>query len=63
MNTTINDQPLSFIDLDTKQRLQVVFRGDDKKACTLDASCPHLGANLGVGGVVKDNCVVCPFHG
>ena len=26
------------------------------------AWCPHLGANLGVGGRVEDDCIVCPFH-
>jgi len=30
--------------------------------CT-DAYCPHLGANLAVGGVVKGDCLECPFHG
>ena len=41
----------------------VVFRGDDGVAHVLDAYCPHLGAHLGVGGVVKGSAVVCPFHG
>lgn len=27
-----------------------------------DAYCPHLGANLGVGGIVKGDCIECPFH-
>lgn len=27
-----------------------------------DAYCVHLGANLAVGGVVKDDCIQCPFH-
>jgi len=29
----------------------------------MDAYCPHLGANLGVGGRVVGDCVECPFHG
>jgi len=29
----------------------------------LDAFCPHLGANLGVGGKVVGDCIECPFHG
>ena len=29
----------------------------------MDAYCPHLGANLGVGGHVRGNCIECPFHG
>ena len=27
-----------------------------------DAFCPHLGANLAVGGTVDDGCIKCPFH-
>ncbi|XP_061555133.1 cholesterol 7-desaturase nvd isoform X3 [Phycodurus eques] len=41
----------------------VVFRGEDEKAYVLDAYCPHLGANLAVGGRVVGNCIECPFHG
>ena len=33
------------------------------QACIVDAYCPHLGANLGVGGRVHGNCIECPFHG
>lgn len=40
-----------------------VFRGEDGKIAIVDAFCPHLGANLGVGGKVKGNCIECPFHG
>jgi len=28
----------------------------------MDAYCPHLGANLGVGGLVRGDCIECPFH-
>lgn len=41
----------------------VVFRGQDGKAYVMDAYCPHLGANLAVGGRVVGNCIECPFHG
>ncbi|KJE94081.1 Rieske domain-containing protein [Capsaspora owczarzaki ATCC 30864] len=41
----------------------VVFRGEDKRVSVLDAYCPHLGANLGIGGKVKGNEIECPFHG
>lgn len=27
-----------------------------------EAWCPHLGAHLGHGGRVEDDCLVCPFH-
>ena len=40
----------------------VLFRGQDGKARVLDAFCPHLGAHLGYGGRVEDNCIRCPFH-
>ncbi|MDP9237270.1 MAG: Rieske 2Fe-2S domain-containing protein [Chloroflexota bacterium] len=40
----------------------VLFRGDDGIAKVLDAFCPHLGAHLGYGGLVEDNCIRCPFH-
>ncbi|XP_077479418.1 cholesterol 7-desaturase nvd [Stigmatopora argus] len=41
----------------------VAFRGEDGKAHVLDAYCPHMGANLAVGGRVVGNCIECPFHG
>lgn len=40
-----------------------VFRDEDGVAHVTDAYCPHIGANLAVGGVVKGNCLECPFHG
>ena len=40
----------------------VAYRGQDGKVRILDAHCPHLGAHLGVGGTVADNCIRCPFH-
>ena len=40
-----------------------VFRGEDGDVYILDAYCPHLGANIAVGGQVEGNCIRCPFHG
>jgi cholesterol 7-dehydrogenase len=40
-----------------------VWRGDDGRVSAFGAYCPHLGANLAIGGVVEDNCLKCPFHG
>ncbi|MEX2247833.1 MAG: Rieske 2Fe-2S domain-containing protein [Dehalococcoidia bacterium] len=40
----------------------VLFRDASGAAHVLDAYCPHLGAHLGYGGVVEDNCIRCPFH-
>ncbi|XXQ32039.1 cholesterol 7-desaturase [Plasmodiophora brassicae] len=39
-----------------------VFRGEDGHAGVVGAYCPHMGANVAVGGRVKGNCVECPFH-
>ncbi|CAG2103791.1 unnamed protein product [Medioppia subpectinata] len=47
----------------------VGFRGPSGAVHVLSAYCPHLGANLGVGGHVVtesesgDDCIQCPFHG
>ena len=40
-----------------------VFRNKNEQVFVTDAYCPHLGANLGVGGTVVGNCIECPFHG
>ena len=40
----------------------VAFRGEDGRACVLDAHCPHLGAHIGHGGQVAGNSIRCPFH-
>ncbi|KAL3870480.1 hypothetical protein ACJMK2_038535 [Sinanodonta woodiana] len=40
-----------------------VFRDEKGEAHVLDAYCPHLGANLSVGGKVVGDCLECPFHG
>ena len=40
-----------------------VFRDESGEAHALDAYCPHMGANLAVGGRVIGDCIECPFHG
>eukprot|EP01084_Bolivina_argentea_P256306 431481_1 len=41
----------------------VIFRGSNNgEIGILDAYCPHLGANLSVGGKVCGDEIVCPFH-
>jgi phenylpropionate dioxygenase-like ring-hydroxylating dioxygenase large terminal subunit len=39
----------------------VIFRGEDGKVRALDAYCPHLGTDLGIGRV-EGNFVRCFFH-
>ena len=45
----------------------VAVRGANGQVYVTDAYCPHLGANLAVGGRVvshcKQDCIRCPFHG
>ena len=40
----------------------VLWRGDDGVAHVMDAYCPHLGANLALGGRVEGCNLVCPYH-
>ncbi len=40
----------------------VLYRDTAGAAHVLDAYCPHLGAHLGYGGRVEDDCIRCPFH-
>lgn len=40
-----------------------VFRSKNGVCHVLDAYCPHVGANMAVGGRVFDDCLECPFHG
>ena len=39
-----------------------VYRDESGVAKTVDAHCPHLGANLAFGGTVIGDCIQCPFH-
>ena len=43
----------------------VAFCNEKGRICVADAFCPHLGSHMGptVGGLVRDGCLVCPFHG
>jgi 3-ketosteroid 9alpha-monooxygenase subunit A len=40
----------------------VVFRTATGQVAVTDAHCPHMGAHLGHGGLVREECLVCPFH-
>jgi nitrite reductase/ring-hydroxylating ferredoxin subunit len=39
-----------------------VWRTSDGKPVVQSAFCPHMGANLAVGGTVEGDCLKCPFH-
>lgn len=43
----------------------VVWCDDKAQICVARSTCPHLGSDLGpgAGGKIRDNCLVCPFHG
>ncbi len=43
----------------------IAWRDEAGTVCVADAFCPHLGAHLGpkAGGFLKDDRLVCPFHG
>jgi len=56
-------KPGAVMSMNCLGRELVIFRGrHNRVASVVDAHCPHQGANLGVGGVVKDDCIRCPFH-
>ncbi|MFC5720580.1 Rieske 2Fe-2S domain-containing protein [Streptomyces gamaensis] len=40
----------------------VVYRTVDGRPYAVRPYCPHLGAHLGVGGMVEGENLVCPFH-
>ncbi|XP_035229571.1 cholesterol 7-desaturase-like [Stegodyphus dumicola] len=40
-----------------------VYRSEEGKAHIIDPYCPHLGADLSVGGCVVGENIQCPFHG
>jgi len=41
----------------------VLYRTEGGILRVFDAICPHLGANLGYGGRVEQECIRCPYHG
>jgi phenylpropionate dioxygenase-like ring-hydroxylating dioxygenase large terminal subunit len=40
----------------------VAFRTESGAVSVLDAHCPHQGAHLGHGGIIKGETIECPFH-
>ena len=41
----------------------VLYRTQSGEFHLTEAYCGHMGAHLGYGGTVKDDCIVCPYHG
>lgn len=57
-------KPGQVISVNGLGRSFAVFRGEiDREIHVLDAMCPHLGANIAIGGEVEGDAVKCPFHG
>jgi nitrite reductase/ring-hydroxylating ferredoxin subunit len=44
-------------------RNMIAVRDDAGAVSVLDGYCPHLGANLAVGGTCEEGTIRCPFHG
>lgn len=40
----------------------LLFRTKANVVHITEAYCPHMGADMGVGGQVVDDNIVCPFH-
>ncbi|KAF9905825.1 hypothetical protein EC991_001230 [Linnemannia zychae] len=57
-------KPGQVISVNGLGRAFAVFRGEtDEEVHVLDAMCPHLGANMAIGGLVEGDGLRCPFHG
>jgi phenylpropionate dioxygenase-like ring-hydroxylating dioxygenase large terminal subunit len=39
-----------------------IYRDDQNTLQALSNTCPHRGASL-ADGTIRDNCIVCPYHG
>jgi phenylpropionate dioxygenase-like ring-hydroxylating dioxygenase large terminal subunit len=51
-------KPMKYFDQDL-----VAARTSKGELSIFDAHCPHMGAHLGYGGKMKDDCLTCPYHG
>ncbi len=41
----------------------LLFRTESGIPAAVDPACPHMGAHIGHGGVVRGESIRCPFHG
>ena len=44
-------------------RKMVGYLDQSGQPAVLDSVCPHMGADIAIGGKVDDGGVRCPFHG
>jgi len=51
-------RPIKYFDTD-----MVLSRSASGVARVFDAYCPHMGAHLGYGGTIEEECIRCPYHG
>jgi phenylpropionate dioxygenase-like ring-hydroxylating dioxygenase large terminal subunit len=58
-STAITDRPQLVTIFD---RQITIYRDDRNKLQALSNICPHRGASLADGNI-RDNCIVCPYHG
>jgi 3-ketosteroid 9alpha-monooxygenase subunit A len=54
---TDGPRPLNYFD-----QHMVLWRDQDGVAQCIHAFCPHLGANLAIGGQIVEGRIQCPFH-
>jgi len=55
-------EPKTVLPIKALGRDMVAFRTESGAIRVFDAHCPHQGAHLGHGGVVKGETIECPFH-
>ncbi|XP_053201537.1 cholesterol 7-desaturase-like isoform X2 [Panonychus citri] len=63
----LKDREIKRVDFCGHRIILLRLSSSNRKPYALDAYCPHLGADLSVGGKIVKNCetdcIRCPFHG
>lgn len=62
VTSTAEVQEKKVLSLKSLGRDLVAFQTESGAISVLDAHCPHQGAHLGHGGIVKGETIECPFH-